>query len=61
MATLTINELLCFVSVQVDKLTNDFLYQSIQEEVTKAKQVLVAEFDKVFSADLIKEQRNKAK
>ena len=62
MATLTINELLCFISSQADKLPFDCLHQSLQdfyslEEVTKAKQLLVLEFDKVLDPDLIKEQR----
>ena len=62
MATLTINELLCFVSVQSDKLTSDFLHQKLHdfysaEEVTKAKQILLAEFDKVLDPELVKDQR----
>ena len=62
MANLTINELLCFISVQADKLTSDFLHQTIQEfytieEVVKAKAILITEYDKVLDPDSIKEQR----
>ena len=62
MSTLTINELLCFVSVQSDKLTTDFLHQKLLdfyslEEVTKAKNVLLVAFDKVLEPELVKEQR----
>ena len=59
---LTINELLCFLSAQSDKLTTDFLHKTIQdfyscEEVTKAKTILLSEFDKVLDPELVKEQR----
>ena len=62
MASLTINELLCFISVQADKLTFDFLHQKIldfysDEEVIKAKTILLSEFDKVLDPELIKDQR----
>ena len=59
---LTINELLCFVSGQADKLPNDFLHQKIlefysEDEVTLAKTTLLCEFDKVLNPDAVKEQR----
>ena len=59
---LTINELLCFVSDQSDKLTSNFLETTIRdfytlEEAKKAKQILLSEFDKVCNPDLVKEQR----
>ena len=62
MANLQINEILCFISVQSDKLPTDFLHKIIQDfysidEVTKAKSALLAEFDKVLDPEIIKEQR----
>ena len=59
---LTINELLCFVSDQSDKLTSNFLETTIRDfytldEAKKAKQILLSEFDKVCNPDLVKEQR----
>ena len=61
-SNLTINELLCFIAVQSDKLTTDFLQKTLQEfytvdEVTKAKSILLTEFDKVLDPEIIKEQR----
>ena len=62
MDDLTINEVLCFVSFQSDKVTTDYLHKILLdfyslEEVTKAKALLISEFDKVLEPELIKEQR----
>ena len=59
---LTINELLCFLSGQADKLSFNFLETTVRdfytlEEARKAKQVLLSEFDKVCNPELVKEQR----
>ena len=64
MADLTVNELLCFVWVRSDKLPRDHLHAAVHdfytlEEVTLAKNILLGEFDKTLSGDLIKEARKK--
>jgi hypothetical protein len=64
MASLLINELLCFLSVQNDKLVRDNIHSIIHEfysleDVVKAKQTLIEEFEKVLSPDLIKDSKTK--
>ena len=62
MVVLSINELLCFVSAQADKLPSDFLRKKLRdfyslEEVTRAKQLLLQEFDR----EILSLQKNKGK
>ena len=64
MADLTVNELLCFVWVRSDKLPRDHIHAAVHEfytleEVTLAKNILLGEFDKTLSGELIKEARKK--
>ena len=64
MSTLTANELLCFVSVQYDKLSRDILHTTIHDfytndEAAKAKLTLINEVVKVLDPNLIKEPSTK--
>ena len=59
---LTVNELLCFVSAQSDKLTRDHLQTTVHDfftldEARAAKSILLSEYEKALDADLIKEAR----
>ena len=60
MATLVVNELLCFLSVQYDKMDRENLVTSLLEfysyrEAIDAKNLLVSECEKVSIVDSIKE------
>ena len=62
MSSLIVNELLAFVSVQSDKLPRDHIHTAILDsfsldETSKAKNILLIEFDKILDADLIKVAR----